>query len=325
MIEKIQSFVSKLDLFEKKDILQVVGIIFIMLIVASAIFFIWGKLKPEKNLVELKQRTNSWWIMVVFFVLAVLLDRAVTFPAIGLLSFMAFRELYSILGFRDADRRAILWAILAIPFQYYLAYIGWYEAFIILIPVGMFLFVPIRLVLIGETKGIIKSMASLQWALMLTVFGISHLAFFLSLPERPKLPNFENGGQGLLLFLVFITQINDVMQFIWGKLFGKHKIIPIVSPNKTWEGFIGGVISTIIIGYFLAFLTPLDTPQVLFASFLIACSGFFGDIVMSAIKRDLGVKDTGSAIPGHGGILDRIDSLTYTAPVFFHLMYYWLY
>lgn len=322
MLEKIRSFVSKLDLFEKEDILHVVGIIFIMLVVASTIFFVWGKLKPKKNLVELKQRTNSWWIMVVFFVLAVLLDRAVTFPAIALLSFMAFRELYSILGFRDVDRRAIFWALLAIPFQYYLAYIGWYEAFIILIPVGMFLFVPVRLVLIGETKGIIKSMASLQWALMLTVFGISHLAFFLSLPE---IPNFENGGQGLLLFLVFVTQINDVMQFIWGKLLGKHKIIPLVSPNKTWEGFIGGVISTTIIGYFLGFLTPLDTPHILFASFLIACSGFFGDIVMSAIKRDLGVKDTGTAIPGHGGILDRIDSLTYTAPVFFHLMYYWVY
>ena len=322
MGEAILSFLTKLDLVEKKDILLVVSIIFLLLITASTTFYVWGKLNPKANLKELKQRTNSWWVMVIFFVLAVLLDRTITFPAIGLLSFMAFRELYSILDFRDADRRAIFWAVWAIPVQYYLAYIGWYEAFIILIPVGMFLFVPVRMVFIGETKGIIKSIASLQWALMLTVFGISHLAFFLSLPN---IPHFKNGGKGLLLFVVFLTQINDIMQFIWGKLFGKHKITPTVSPNKTWEGFIGGVISTTLIGYSLQFLTPLDTTQVLFASFLIACSGFFGDVVMSAIKRDLGVKDMGNTIPGHGGILDRLDSLTYTAPVFFHLIYYWIY
>jgi phosphatidate cytidylyltransferase len=322
MKEKIIDFIFKLDFVQKHDILEVVAIIFIMLIIASSTFYIWGKLKPNANLKELKLRTYSWWVMVVFFVSAVLLDRAISFPAIGLLSFIAFRELYSILGFRDTDRRAIFWAFLAIPIQYYLAYIGWYELFIIFIPVWMFLIIPVKLVIKGETSGIIKSMASMQWALMLTVFGLSHLAYFLSLPEAP---NFKNGGQGLLLFLVFITEINDVLQFIWGKLLGKHKITPSVSPNKTWEGFLGGVISTTIIGYFLGFLTPLSSWQIVLASFIIACSGFFGDIVMSAIKRDLGVKDTGNAIPGHGGILDRLDSLTYTAPIFFHLVYYWIF
>lgn len=321
MKEKIIEFISNLDLFTKPDILKVVIIIFSLLTIASLLFFIWGRLKPEANLNELKSRTNSWWLMVVFFVCSALLDREITFPAIGLLSFIAFRELYSILGFRDSDRRAIFWAFIAIPIQYYLAYIGWYMLFIIFIPVYMFLFIPVRLVIIGETKGIIKSMASIQWALMLTVFGISHLAYFLALPT--DIPNFKNGGQGLLLFLVFVTEINDVLQFIWGKLLGKHKITPSVSPNKTWEGFIGAVISTTILGYFLGFLTPLLDWQVVLASFIIACTGFFGDIVMSAVKRDLGVKDTGTSIPGHGGILDRLDSLTYTAPIFFHLVYYW--
>jgi len=162
-------------------------------------------------------------------------------------------------------------------------------------------------------------MASLQWLLMLTVFGISHLAYLLSLPE---LPNFNSGGRGLLLFVVFMTEINDVMQFVWGKLFGKKKIIPKISPNKTWEGFIGGVISTTIIGYCLGFLTPLNGYELIFVSFMIAFTGFIGDVVMSSIKRDIGVKDSGNLIPGHGGVLDRIDSLMYTAPVFFHLVYY---
>lgn len=149
---------------------------------------------------------------------------------------------------------------------------------------------------------------------MLTVFGLSHMAYLVSLSPGE--------GKKMLLFLVFLTEINDVMQFTWGKLLGKHKIVPKVSPNKTWEGFIGGIISTTIIGYFLGFLTPLEPMQVVFVSFLLACSGFIGDIVMSSVKRDIGIKDMGSSIPGHGGILDRIDSLAYTAPVFFHLVYY---
>jgi phosphatidate cytidylyltransferase len=283
------------------------------------LFFVVGKIKPNANLKELKDRTKSWWVMAIVFICATLINTTISYFAIALLSFIAFRELYSVLGFRHTDRRAIFWAFLSIPIQYYLAYIGWYGAYIIFIPIVMFLFLPLRLVLKGDTAGITKSMSTLHWILMLTVFGISHMAYLLSLPE---IEGFASGGRGLLLFLVFLTEINDVMQFTWGKIFGKHKIIPKVSPNKTWEGFIGGVVSTTIIGYFLGFLTPLNVNQVVFVSFMIAISGFFGDIVMSSIKRDIGVKDMASTIPGHGGVLDRIDSLAYAAPVFFHIIYY---
>ena len=312
----------RFDFFDNNDVLKVVCLIFGILIFASVLFFIIGKLKPNANLTELKSRTKSWWIMAIIFIGATIINTKLSYIAIGLLSFIAFRELYSVLGFRKSDRRAIFWAFLAIPVQYYLAYIGWYGAYIIFIPVVMFLFLPLRLVLKGDTAGIIKSVSILQWILMLTVFGISHMAYLLSLPE---IEGFSSGGRGLLLFLVFLTEINDVMQFTWGKLLGRNKIVPKVSPNKTWEGFIGGVISTTIIGYFLGFLTPLSTPQVIFVSFMIAVAGFVGDIVMSSFKRDIGIKDIGSAIPGHGGVLDRIDSLAYTAPFFFHIVYYMVY
>lgn len=308
-----------LDFMDNKDLLAVVLVIFGILIFATTLFFVVGKLKPKANLTELKSRTRSWWIMATLVLGATLINTNISYIAIALLSFMAFRELYSVLGFRESDRRAIFWAYVSIPIQYYLAYIGWYGAFIIFIPIVMFLFLPLRLVLKGNTAGIIKSMSSLQWILMLTVFGLSHMAYLLSLPE---IEGFASGGRGLLLFLVFLTEINDVMQFTWGKLLGKHKIIPKVSPNKTWEGFVGGIISTTIIGYFLGFLTPLTDYQVILVSFMIAVSGFVGDIVMSSVKRDIGVKDMGTAIPGHGGILDRIDSLAYTTPVFFHIVYY---
>lgn len=311
-----------LDFTENKDLFSMVFVIFGILIFATLLFFIVGKLKPQANLTELKSRTKSWWIMASLVLAAVFINTTLSYIAIATLSFIALRELYSVLDFRESDRRAIFWAYLCIPIQYYLAYIGWYGAFIIFIPIVMFLFLPLRMVLKGDTNGIIKSMSSLHWIVMLTVFGLSHMAYMLSFPE---VEGFTAGPRGLLLFLVFLTEINDVMQFTWGKLLGKHKIIPKVSPNKTWEGFIGGIISTTIIGYFLGFLTPLNDYQVLLVSFAIGVSGFAGDIVISSVKRDIGIKDMGASIPGHGGILDRIDSLAYTTPVFFHLVYYMAY
>ncbi len=301
------------------ELIIVILLIIGLLVTASLILFLVKKIFPKTNISELAARTRSWWIMAGMFIGAVFISYNISYFFLAFLSFIAFRELYSVLGFREADRGALFWGILAIPIQYYLAYLAWYGAFIIFIPVVMFLVLPLRLVLKGDTHGITKSMALLQWILMLSVFGISHLAYLLSLPE---LPGFSSGGRGLLLFLVFLTEINDVMQFIWGKLLGRHKILPKISPNKTWEGFLGGVISTTVIGYFLGFLTPLSAPNVILVSALIAIAGFSGDVVISAIKRDKGIKDMGNSIPSHGGVFDRIDSLAYTAPVFFHLVYY---
>ena len=301
------------------ELIIVISLIIGLLVTASLILFLVKKIFPKTNISELAARTRSWWIMAGMFIGAVFISYNIAYFFLAFRSVSAFRELYSVLGFREADRGALFWGILAIPIQYYLAYLAWYGAFIIFIPVVMFLVLPLRLVLKGDTHGITKSMALLQWILMLSVFGISHLAYLLSLPE---LPGFSSGGRGLLLFLVFLTEINDVMQFIWGKLLGRHKILPKISPNKTWEGFLGGVISTTVIGYFLGFLTPLSAPNVILVSALIAIAGFSGDVVISAIKRDKGIKDMGNSIPGHGGVFDRIDSLAYTAPVFFHLVYY---
>lgn len=308
--------------FQWNELLLVTFLIFGILTIASLLFWVIGKLKPDAELKELKARTRSWWLMATVFIGATLFNTKISYIAIAFLSFAAFRELYSMLGFRRSDRRAIFWAFVSIPVQYYLAYIDWYGAYIIFIPVVMFLLLPLRLVLKGDPNGITYSMAVLQWTLMLTIFGLSHMAYLLSLPE---IEGFDPGGRGLLLFLVFLTEINDVMQFTWGKLFGRYKVIPDISPNKTWEGLIGGLACTTLIGYSLAFLTPLSTYEVLFVSFMIALAGFVGDLVMSSIKRDIGVKDTGSSIPGHGGVLDRIDSLAYTAPTFFHLVYYMAY
>lgn len=290
-----------------------------LLIAATAVRLLLRASKPEKDYTELKLRIQSWWIMIglLFAVLWFSQNTAIAF--FGLLSFLALKEFLSIVPMRLTDRRAIFWAYVSIPLQYYWVAIGWYGMFIIFIPVYIFLFLPMRMVMIGDTKGFIRAAGVVHWATMLSVFCLSHIAYLLVLPVK----NPAAGYLGPVLFLLFMTQFNDVCQYIWGKLLGRHKIIPKVSPNKTWEGFIGGVLTVTLVSAYLApLLTPLNTTQGLIAGLLIAISGFIGDVVISSVKRDLQIKDSGSLIPGHGGILDRMDSLTYTAPLFFHYLYY---
>ena len=309
-----------MDVFIKQwEIALVVGLIFGLLVFATFLFWIMGKVKPQGDFSELKMRTRSWWLMATIFVLATILHPVITFISLGLLSFFALRELSSISkNVREADRRVLIWCFLSIPIQYYFAYIGQYSLFLTFIPVFMYLWIPFMLAIIGETEDISRSMSVLPTQLMFTVFGVSHLAFLVSLPD---IEGFDVGGRALLLFIVFITEMNDNFQFTWGKLLGRYKIIPKVSPNKTWEGLIGGVITTVVVGYFLRFLTPFSEIEILIVCGVVAITGFIGDVVVSAIKRDIGLKDTGSTIPGHGGILDRIDSLALTGPVFFHIVY----
>jgi len=308
------------EIFEENwEVSIVIVLIFGILIFSSLLFFVLGKLKPKADFSELVMRTKSWWLMAVIFVAATILHPIITFISLGLLSFVALRELSSISkNVRPADRRTLIWCFLAIPVQYYFAYIGQYGLFLTFIPIFMFLWIPFMLVINGDIEDIGKSMSVLPTQLMLTVFGLSHLAFLVALPE---IDGFNAGGRSLLLFIVFITEMNDVFQFTWGKLFGKYKILPKVSPNKTWEGLIGGVLTTVIVGYFLKFLTPFTDIQIIMVCFTIAIAGFIGDVVLSAVKRDIGIKDTGESIPGHGGILDRIDSLALTGPLFFHIVY----
>lgn len=290
-----------------------------LLLIASATRLMLAAKNPHRDYTELRQRIQSWWwiIALLFLVLASNTTTAIGF--FGFLSFLALKEFLSIVPTRLTDRRVIFWAYLAIPVQYYWVAIGWYGMFIIFIPVYVFLFLPMRMVLIGDTSGFIRSAGILHWAVMLMVFAISHIAYLLTLPVK----NPDAGAIGLVLFLLFTTQFNDVCQYFWGKLLGKHKIIPKVSPNKTWEGFVGGLLTiTACAGFAAPLLTPLSFHQGLLAGVIIGVAGFVGDVVLSSVKRDLNIKDSGSLIPGHGGILDRLDSLIYTAPLFFHYLYY---
>jgi len=296
------------------------GGLFLILVLASAVVYVLRRRYLEKSFDELRQRVRSWWIMVAVFSLAMILSRNLSLGFFAFISFLALKEYLSLIPTRRADRRVLFWAYLTIPVQYVWAGMEWYGMFIIFIPVYAFLFLPLRMVLIGETRDFLRAAGTLHWGLMTTVFSISHVAFLLVLPQ---VNNPVAGGAGLVLFLVFLTEFNDVAQYVWGKLLGRGKIIPKVSPNKTWAGFLGGIATTVALATLLApWLTPLSREHALMVGLLIGLAGFVGDVVVSAVKRDIGVKDSGSLLPGHGGILDRVDSLTYTAPLFFHFVRY---
>ncbi len=304
-------------------VVWVLGGVFTLLLVASIVTWLLQRGAPEGAHAELRARVRSWWVMALVFSLAMLLSRAVSLGFFTLISFLALKEYLSLIPTRRADRRVLFWAYLCIPLQYFWAGVEWYGMFVVFIPVYAFLYLPFRMVLIGETRGFLRAAGTLHWGLMTTVFCISHLAALLVLPALPESPS---GGPGLVLFLVLLTQLNDVAQYLWGRRFGRRRVLPTVSPNKTWAGLLGGLGTTTILALLLhPLLTPLSPPGALSAGLLIALAGFVGDVTISALKRDLGVKDSSGLIPGHGGILDRVDSLIYTAPLLFHFFRYLYY
>jgi len=304
-------------------VLWSLGGLYVILAIASAAvqWLRWRQPEIQRN--ELVLRIRSWWMIVTIFTVAMVMSRNLSVAFFAFVSFLALKEYFSIVAIRRADRRVLFWAYLAIPLQYYWVAQAWYGMFIIFIPVYVFLLLPMRMVIIGETREFLRAAGTLHWGVMTLVFGISHIAYLLVLPDEK---NSGAGGAGLVLFLVVLTEFNDVAQYVWGNMCGRNKIIPKVSPNKTWEGFLGGVATTTLLSVLLSvWLTPLQLDTAVWAGLLISAAGFVGDVTISALKRDIGIKDSGSMLPGHGGILDRVDSLTYTAPLFFHFVYYLYY
>ncbi len=291
-----------------------------LLVLATLIVAVSGRKNPDRDYGELRARVNTWWIMAGVFSVAMCLSRGISLTFFAFISFLALKEYLSLIPTRRADRRVLFWVYLTIPFQYYWAAKEWYGMFIVFVPVYAFLFIPFRMLFISEMKGFLTAIGTLHWGLMTMVFSLSHLAFLLVTPESV---NANGGGPALVLYLVLLTQLNDVSQYIAGKAFGKRKISPHVSPNKTVEGLIGGILATTILAMALApWLTPFTFLHSIGAGLLVSVAGFVGDLTISAIKRDLGRKDAGNLLPGHGGILDRVDSLSYTAPLFFHMVKY---
>jgi phosphatidate cytidylyltransferase len=294
----------------------VVGILVIASIIGAVLAMRVSSEGGRKTVQNLNARIRSWWVMAAVFTAGVGLGSTFTTVLFGGLSFLAMREFITLTKTERADHEVLFWAFFIIlPLHYFLVGIQWYGLFTILIPVYAFAFIPFRRVLTGDTKNFLSSTARIQWALLVCVYAVSHMPMMLSLP----LKNYEGQNAKLLFFFVLTAQLSDVLQYVWGKTCGKRPVAPLVSPHKTWEGTLGGIGTTVLISTSLYWATPFNPWQAALMALLICLAGFFGGLVLSAIKRDLGAKDWGSSIAGHGGFMDRIDSLCFAAPVFFHL------
>ena len=307
------------------EIWQLFGGLIITLIIASSIGyglkFKVGFSTPHAVIDNLNARINAWWVMILIIFAAAALGFYGVIGLFFVISFMTLREFLSLLYIRRGDHLALAACFYVIlPLQYFLVAIDWFSMFTIFIPVYGFLFLPILSALLGDTAHFLDRSTKVQWALMISVFCISHIPAILTL----DIDGFEDKKLLLMIFLILVVQSSDVLQYVWGKLFGKHKIAPKLSPSKTVEGFVGGVVSASVLGGLLYWLTPFNPVQAVLMSLLICLMGFLGGLVMSAMKRSMGVKDWGNMISGHGGMLDRMDSLCFAAPIFFHVVrYYW--
>ncbi|QEL24936.1 phosphatidate cytidylyltransferase [Bosea sp. F3-2] len=305
------------------DLVAVLAGLLGVLIVASVIGYgLQRRLSPDGSnaVVEnLNDRIRAWWVMVVLMGLALIGGKTGVTLLFAFCSFAALREFITLIDTRRADHWALATAFFVVlPLQYYLVWIEWYGLYSIFIPVYAFLLMPIIAALRGDTDHFLVRIAEVQWALMICVFSTSHVPALLNL----DIAGYQGRNVLLIAFLVIVVQISDVLQYVWGKLLGRTKIAPRLSPSKTVEGFVGGALSATAVGAGLSWMTPFTPLQAAFLSLVIVLMGFFGGLVMSAIKRDRGVKDWGHLIAGHGGFIDRLDSVVFSAPIFFHLVRY---
>ncbi|BFI94671.1 MAG: phosphatidate cytidylyltransferase [Rhodanobacter sp.] len=265
---------------------------------------------------NLNARINAWWVMAALVGTAFLFGKPGVLVLFFLVSLLALREFITLLPTRGGDYWALVAAFyLVLPIQYVLVGIAWYGMFAIFIPVYAFLLLPILAAAGGDTAHFLERAAKVQWGLMISVFCISHVPALLTL----QIPGYEHRQLLLIAFLVIVVQSSDVLQYVWGKLCGKRLIAPVLSPSKTLEGFVGGVVSASLLGGLLWWITPFSPLGAMGMALVINLMGFLGGLVMSAIKRDRGIKDWGHMIEGHGGVLDRLDSVCFAAPVFFHM------
>jgi len=264
------------------------------------------------------RRIRAWWLLCMLMAAAQLIPHWMTVTIFGFLSFWALREFITLTPTRMGDHRALFWVfVFFTPAQYVLVGMepDFYPLYSIMIPVYGFLFIPARVAFSGDPKRFLERTAKIQAGLVVCVYCLSFAPALLDL----NIKNYNFNNALLLFYFVFMVQIGDALQYAWGKLMGRTVIAPHISPNKTWEGFLGGVASTTLVGAALWWVTPFQPWQAACMSLVIAVMGFAGVMCMSAIKRDRGVKDYGTLVEGHSGVLDRIDSLCFAAPVFFHL------
>jgi phosphatidate cytidylyltransferase len=297
------------------------GALVVLLGIASAVAALLSRrpadAKKTASRVNLTERINAWWVMVGILAVAFLTGPTMTLILFALASFFALREFITLTPSRPGDRLPLSLAFfLVLPLQFVLIGTARYGVFAIFIPVYAFLLLPSIAALRSDIDDFLSRSAKQQWGLMVTVYCLSHAPALLML----EIPGQAGRSALLLFYLLLVVQMSDVMQYVFGKLFGKTRIAPVVSPSKTVEGFVGGGLAATAIGGAMWWITPFTWVESAAISAVIVLMGFLGGLTLSAVKRSLGAKDWGVMIEGHGGMLDRTDSICFAAPVFFHIV-----
>ncbi len=315
---------------EPRTLVLVLGVL-ALLGGATAVVHVLGR-RPEGGinpaiLETLRLRVRAWWLLLSVVAATFLIHKSVTVFVFGLLSFWALREFITLTPTRPSDHRTLVWVFfLCTPLQLVLVGMGieWYGLFSILIPVYAFLLIPASIALAGDYKRFLERTAKIQAGLLICVYCFSYAPAILNLRLSAGSDEHVGGNERLLFFFVLMVQLSDLLHYAWAQLPWRHVIAPTISPTRTYEGLMGGTASAALIGAALWWATPFPYWMAAIMSAVISLMGFAGGLTMSAIKRDRGVKDYGTLVEGHGGVLDRIDSLCFAAPVFFHFTRWWV-
>jgi len=262
-------------------------------------------------------RIGAWWVLCGAMGLALVLGDAAMLALFAVFSLIALHEFLALMpGGRSLFRDIAVF----VPLQYWFLWIRSYGLFSVVIPVCGFVYIAVRQTFFGGTERFLERTAKAYWGLVLCAYLPSHATavLMLTIPGY-TIPGYGGRNATLLFYLLLVVESSDVMQYVWGKLAGRRPMAPTISPHKTWEGFLGGVLSAIALGTALYRATPFSPWQAAAISAAVTLAGFAGGMTMSAIKRGSGIKDFGTIVAGHGGVLDRIDSLCFAAPVFFYV------
>ncbi|QEG40884.1 phosphatidate cytidylyltransferase [Roseimaritima ulvae] len=278
--------------------------------------------QPNDVAAQRLQSLKTWWIITSLVIGAALAGPLAIVILAALVSLLALRE-YAALPFQPPLDRNALWGGYGLVLCSYGALLfGQGELFVKGFPLLAVLLPSTLLILSGDAAQYTRQVARMTWGLLVTAYGIGHLALLVK-PPPSATP--DTDVVGLFLFVVAVTEVNDIAQALGGRRIGRRKLSAI-SPRKTWEGFACGLFVSVIVAVLLGrWLTTLALGPLAAAGVLISVAGLLGDLNISGLKREVGVKDSGTMVPGQGGILDRIDSLTFTAPLFYYFyLYYWL-
>lgn len=266
---------------------------------------------------QLASRIHASWLIVLLFAVGFALGQAALAVIFALASFFALREFIALTPTKPADHVALIVAFyVVIPVQYLLVASGWYSLYAVFIPVYLFLILPVIMAWRLDTELYLQRVAKLQWALMLSVYCVSHAPAIATLEP----PGYEGRGPLLLLYFLLVVQMSDVFAMIASASIGQSPLRS--NPTKTREGTLVGAVSATALGTALWWMTPFTWWQALLMSAATVFAGFMGGLVMASVKRSLGERQWDQGVALSRGVLGRLDAITFAAPMFFHATVY---